>query len=234
MSTGSQTQSDVKPAKLRQVRRGLPFRWMFPLGEIVLCAILLWPARPRIAYEIGLPMTGRPLPFQFGGPMQAFARWSDEKGVQTVAAINFPAVVFEAPLMLFQKNWENHGVDYRVGRAIAWPILAMVFWWIAGRGAEALAAARRRELVPGIGWVETVIGFLLLAGGITILVGVEVFSGDDRHALQLLAAIGALWGFLGGLSVAAKVVQWRLRRRLSADHGTGEILTTLSAGGPTQ
>jgi hypothetical protein len=147
--------------------------------------------------------------------LRAFGRWSESNGMQTVAAMNLPAVVFEVPLMLFKKDWAGH--SYRVGRAIAWPILAMVFWWIAGRGAEALAAARRKKVRPRIGWLETVIGFLLLSGGVTIVVGVEVFSGEDRHVLQLLAAIGALWASLGGLSVAAKVVQWRLQRRIATD-----------------
>jgi hypothetical protein len=146
MSTGQPRQSTGKPAEPLETNRGWPFRWMFPLGQLALCAILLWPARPRIAYELHLPwLAGQPLGFQFGGPvLRAFGRWSESNGMQTVTAMNLPAVVFEIPLMLFEKDWASHG--YRAGRAIAWPILAMVFWWIAGRGAEALAAARRKNV----------------------------------------------------------------------------------------
>lgn len=216
-ATESKTQSAIVPAEARATPGGFPFRWVLPLGQLVVCAVLLWPARPRIAYGLGLPMLASPpLIFRLGGPLQVFANWSKTYGMQTVGVINLPAVVFEVPWMLFDKNWAQHGLDWQVRRAITWPILGMVFWWMAGRGAQALSAVRRKKLVPRIGWIETVIGFVLLAAGATMVIGVEFFSGADRHSLQPAAAVAGMWAFLGGLSVAGKMAQWGLRKALAA------------------
>src|SRR5262249_46344768 len=111
-----------------QNREGFPFRWALPFGQLVVCAVLLWPVRPRIAYELGLPMLASPpVIFKLGGPLQHFAIWSRKYGLQTAAAINLPSVVFELPWMILDKNWAGHGLDWQVRRAITWPILGMVF-----------------------------------------------------------------------------------------------------------
>jgi hypothetical protein len=93
----------------------------------------------------------------------------------------------------------------------------MVFWWIAGRGADALIAARQNRLTPRIRWPEAIVGFLLLATGGMFVFGFVFFSGPARHDLtmQVIGTMALLWAFLGGLSVAAKIVQWRLRKRQS-------------------
>jgi hypothetical protein len=228
MSVRAETQAPVAMSG----RVGFPFRRVFPLGQLVLCAIVLWPARGILFLELGLParFAAPPILLRFGSPMlERLAQWSNHYGTQTVTIINLPAAVSELLVTMVKNDWPN-----RPWRAISCPILGMIFWWIAGRGADALVATRRKNLAPRIGWVETMIGFLLLAAGATMTVGIEFFSGSDRHDLQPAALVSAMWAFLGGLSVAAKVVQWRLRRHLVADHAPGGIPTTLSAGGPAQ
>jgi hypothetical protein len=200
------------------------FQRALPLGQLVLCAILLWPARPMIAYRLGLPaLAGPSFFFRIGVPiLQKFARWSVQNGMQTVSAINLPAGLLQLPSIIFtadHREWMPPGMDFQVWRAITWPILGMPFWWIAGRGADALVAARRHTLAPRIVWVETVIGFLFMAAGATAVIGVEFFSGSDRNDLQSLAAVSGLWAVLGGFSVAAKIVQWRLRKTLAGQRG---------------
>src|SRR5215472_16452120 len=37
---------------MNRKRRGFPFRWAFPVGELVLCAILLWPLRSELLAEL--------------------------------------------------------------------------------------------------------------------------------------------------------------------------------------
>jgi hypothetical protein len=216
-----------------------PFRRVLPLGQLVLCAILLWPARDRIFAQFGI-RSNPPAVVRFGGTtMQRYRSWSISTGLDAVAALNLPAGIVQLPYAIFSADHTElmpRGMDFKVWRAVTWPLLGTFFWWIAGRGAEALAASRRKVLVPRIGWTEAVLAFILLGLGIAYIVGFVFFSGPDIHdlALQVVAVAAFLWAFLGGLSVAAKIVQSRLRKRFAADHRFGEIPTTLSAGGPAR
>jgi hypothetical protein len=133
----------------------------------------------------------------------------------TVIIINLPAAVFELPLMIKQ-NWPSPTWDSQTLRAVTWPILGLVFWWMAGRGADALIASRERRLFPRMGWVETVVGSLIMASGGATVIAVEFFSGADRSELQLLAGVAGMWTILGGLTVAARIAQWRIRKKLRA------------------
>jgi hypothetical protein len=73
-------------------------------------------------------------------------------------------------------------------------------------------------MTPRIRWLEVIIGFPLLAGGVAYIVAFAFFAGPDRHdpSLQLIGIMSALWAFLGGLSVVAKMAQWRLGKQQSA------------------
>jgi len=212
------------PDKPCEAYKSLPFRWIFPLGQLVLCALLLWPVRPRIALAFHLPMLAQPPAiFQLGGPLAVFARWADNQGMDTVALLNLPAGVVQVPYIVMnrsKKEWmPSSEFDFKVWRAVTWPLLGTVFWWIAGRGAEAVAASRRKILVPQMHWIETVVGFLLFAMGTTFVFGFVFFAGQDRHdlILQVLAFAAGLWAFLGSLSFGAKIAQWRLRKRLTTE-----------------
>ena len=96
----------------------------------------------------------------------------------------------------------------------------MVFWWIAGRAAEALVAINHRQLVPKIGWVETVAGFLVMAGGATFLGGMLFGLSPSQRDWEStrLAAAGGLWALLGALSVVARFRQWRFSKKAESRH----------------
>jgi hypothetical protein len=203
---------------------GVPFRLALPLGQLVLCALILWPIRGLIFAELGLPrvmrLTGPPLFFRFG-PGRMFLEWSLRNGRETVAAINLPAGLVQLPTVFLRADkteWKPDGVDFRAWRAVTWPLLGMVFWWIAGRGLDALVAARRKALSPRIGWTETVLGFVLGAGGLVGVIAFLFTAGPDLHdrQLQLLMSAAGMWGLLGSLTVAARVVQWRMRKAARA------------------
>lgn len=183
----------------------------------MLCAIILLPIRGYIFYELGLTrLAGSSLPFELGGPLlRPFTQWSRQHGMQTVGVLNLPGAVFQLPFIL-REDWIPI-TDRQVWNAITLPILALVFWWLAGRGADALVASRGRRLLPRIGWVETVIGSLITAAGATIVIGVEFFSGTDRADLQGLAAAAGMWTLLAGLTVAARITQWRVRKKLATN-----------------
>ena len=197
---------------------GFQFRLALPLGQRVLCALILWPIRGIIRFHLGLPIgMGGPSWLFRTGPGRVFLEWSMSNGRETAAAINLPGGLLELPTVAVTHNariWTPQGVDFQTWRALTWPVLGLVFWWIAGRGADALLAARRKICFPRIGWTETVVGFILGAGG---LVGVFAFlltGGQDRYdpQFQRLAFAMGLWAVLGSLIVMARIVQWRIRK----------------------
>ena len=151
--------------------------------------------------------------------MGAFAAWSQRNGMQTVTVINLPAAMVDLPYAIFSEkheNWSPGHMDPRVWQAISCPIMGMIFWWMAGRGADALVAFRSRRMIPVISWAETIVGFLLAAGGAVFVIAFVFTAGPDRSnlGLQLIAAVAGLWALLGGLSVAARIMQRRMRKAL--------------------
>lgn len=200
---------------------GFQFRLALPFGQLVLCAFILWPIRGLILSELGLPRTmdGPPVFFR-SGLGRVFLEWSLRSERETIAVINLPAGLVQLPTVFLRADrgeWMPPGVDFKAWRAVTWPVFGMVFWWLAGRGADALLASRRKVLVPRIGWTETVIGFVLAAGGLASVIAFLLDGGPDRHdrLLQVLVLAIGIWGMLGGLTVAARIVQWRMRKILA-------------------
>jgi len=197
---------------------GFRFRLALPVGQLALCALILWPLRGMIRFELGLPMGmgGAPWVFQTG-PGRLFLDWSLSSGRQTVAAINLPGGALQLPIALLTRGhqiWKPPGIEFQTWNALTWPVLGLVFWWIAGRGIDALLAARRKISLPSIRWTETVVGFILGAGGLVGAFAFLLTGGQDRYdpQLQLLASGMGMWGLLGSLIVAARIVQWRIRK----------------------
>ncbi|HET9838259.1 MAG TPA: hypothetical protein VFR84_08495 [Candidatus Angelobacter sp.] len=186
-----------------QPRRVLPFRWIFPVGQLLLCFLL-----------VSITM----LPF-------GVVSWSLRARVfEFIRSLNLPGGLVQLPIMIFRADkmeWSPPNVDSQLWRAMTWPVLGMLFWWIAGRAAEALTAIKYRQVTPKIGWTETVVGFLLTVVGATFFVGFLVFSfyESDRAGMIRLAAAGGLWALLGSLSVVARFRQWRLRKIQSRASG---------------
>jgi len=104
-------------------------------------------------------------------------------------------------------------------RSLSWPIVGIVFWWIVGRGIDALLAARSGVLSPAITWAETAVALLL-----TLFAGMccVSFFVDDTIASESMFPWHAeyiafpAWILLGSATVFARIVQWRIRRRLNA------------------
>jgi hypothetical protein len=137
--------------------------------------------------------------------------------MDVVTALNIPVEFVQVPYAMVSPNkseWRPPGMDLFVWRAITYPVVGMLFWWIAGRGADALAAARQKRLTPRIHWIEMIVGILLLAMGVLVILAFTLGGGpqhtDSKDLLFLAMAI--LWAFLGSLSLSGRIVQWRLRR----------------------
>lgn len=200
-------------------RRSFRFSLALPLGQLLLCAILLCPIRMWIFVELGVPerllgFVTLPHEHMHGGGLRY---WSSISGLEIAAMLNLPAGMVQLPYDIYSPSHNDFhppGVDLKVWRAVTWPILGTFFWWVAGRGADALAASRRRTLTPKIKWAEAILGLVLSVLSITGTIGVVFFSGADRHdpLLPLFAFAGVMWTILGALPFIARIVQWRLCR----------------------
>jgi hypothetical protein len=200
----------VAPYAYQSVERHapFPFRWVLPFGQLMVCVVLLWQARGIVAWSFGLHL---PLPMLGTSGLDG-----GHAALRAAAALNLPAGLIQLPYDIFSPThteWMPAGMDSTVWRAVTWPVIGLVFWWLPGRGIEALSAVKYRQLAPRIGWTETIAGFLVMAAGATILIGFLFAPPADRADLRKFAAAGGLWALLGGLSVVARIAQWRLRRK---------------------
>lgn len=214
-----------------ELHSGIRFRRVLPIAQLFLCAVLLFPYRATILLEVfgirtagGLPPAT--LTYNLDGTVKLrtsgeFDRWfkTRENAFDLVSALNLPAVfVFDVPYGILSSDhgyWTAFHIDYKTWRVITWPFMALPLWWLAGRGLEALQSARRKLISPPIGLLTTLISFLLMAGGTTLVIGFLFFSGKDRadHQFQVFIAGAGIWGVLGSFPVIAKLAQWRISRQ---------------------
>lgn len=112
-------------------------------------------------------------------------------------------------------------------RALTRPVAGTAFWWIVGRAWEALAAARKRSLSPVLTWIEVSVGavLVLVFGGFGIGLVVTSDREGTIYPWKLMAAACLLWGGLGLSVLVARIVQWRLRKRMRRDVVPGTELT---------
>jgi hypothetical protein len=179
-------------------KRGpIPFRWIFPLGQLLLCWFMT-------AATYSLPL--RWLYFHYV--------------VQIIRGLDLPGGLVQLPSIFFRVDktaWHPPGIENALWCAISWPVLALLFWWMAGRALEALQVLGHFQIRPRITLIESIIGGVFMAGGIVLVIGLTVGEGKRVYTdfdTGLFAAAGGLWAVLGGLSVVARFRQWRLRRTL--------------------
>jgi len=99
-----------------------------------------------------------------------------------------------------------------IWQAMIWPIVGVVFWWMSGRGMEALFAARKRIERQRINLIELAFGLSFVIFG-SALCAVLAFDSYSTERESMLAAGGGLWAILGTVLVLAFILQWRIRRR---------------------
>ena len=133
-----------------------------------------------------------------------------------VAGLNLPAALVDLPLWVHSSDKRDRSrpkIDFKVRRALVWPFLAIPFWWSAGRGVEALLAARRNIILPRIRWSETTIGMLFFV--IFSLFAVGGLLADVRHEPEMppLLTGAGLWAALTAILLIARLRQRQIRRR---------------------
>ncbi|SRR5712692_4278092 len=212
-----------------------PLRWTLPIFQLSVCLLALWPMRGFLIFEMSRAIESH-TPAKATGeseritliappPMtQEQQRAADKAAkidflrMRVPVLLNFPVVVAELPYIVAspdKREWTPRGMLPEEWRALSWPFAGILFWWCAGRGIEALQATRRSVVSPRLTWVETGLAIVLLLIGLGTLVGIATSTPDDRRDVQFLVLIagGLLWGILAGITVTARVLQWRILKR---------------------
>jgi hypothetical protein len=192
--------------------RSTKFALVLPVGELLLCAALLWPIRLLVLHALHIPIP----PIVERTMLADCVRWSPKRGffLDSIIMLNIPAGLIQLPYAIknpTKQEWMPEGIDGGIWRAITWPFLCIPFWWIAGRAVDALKALSQRLLSPRISLMETVIGSFWLASGMLLFISFLIMAGVKKDAnLTRIAAAGGLWICLGALPVVARVSQRRL------------------------
>ncbi len=211
-----------------------PLRWVLPFAQLLFCVGILWPMRAMFINEVRaslraygivreLPEKERPgpqrvIPFDFSDPDVQRRIKRSQAREWFVATLNLPGGLPDLTCAMVgsaHEEWIPRGMFMWAWRDISWPIVGMFFWWLAGRSIEALLCARHGLLQPRIGWWEVLISIPVLAyGGIwPVMLFVDRSSRSEFAWWPFLAVFGSLWLVLGACTLAAAILQWRLRRR---------------------
>ena len=207
-------------------------RWLLPTVQLILCLTALWPWRVTLVHQIGRSLgayrTQNPsLPkaaqgdggvsvsaYMYADPQELRRQQGLESHEWVPLMLNLPSGLVQMPYVILNpgnEDWRPRGINLRTWRVISWPIIGILFWWCAGRGIEALIAGRRRLVNPQITWPETVMAVaLFLFCGITA-VSMPLSGQHDKSFPLILWILGSgTWALLAGLTIVARVLQWRL------------------------
>jgi hypothetical protein len=209
------------------------WRLMLPFAQLVLSLATLWPVRheltqqvqdamkfsrlsekrpPTIAEVVANVIPQRLTPEQ----KLEFKSFESRKWVPSV--LNLPSGLIQLPCVILspsKEEWVPVGLDLMTWRAISWPLLGLLFWWSAGRGIDALLAARQRLVRPRITWIETAIGIVLFLFCTIAAVCFPLFGYNDHDPdfpLKLFSCGFAMWALLAGVLIMAKFRQWKVLR----------------------
>jgi hypothetical protein len=224
--------------------RPFPFRWILPVAQLLLCIAILWPLRGELvasvrssthAYrlldesaehsKVGI----RALYPDLSPDMSNLSAVIEEREYRDrftrlrlwgPALLNLPAMWLDLPRAIVtgaRNEWAPVGMTFQYWRALAWPLVGILLWWIAGRGIEALIAAFGGNVRPTLTHAEVVAALLFALLGIVAFLGplLDPSSINGELVGIFLSLAGAVWALLGATIVAARVAQWRIRRRLA-------------------
>jgi hypothetical protein len=223
---------------MKEQTAGLSFRRVLPVAQLLICVIALWPSRYFLLWQVSQsveeylaaraqqqrsgPTINIEIPSLTPEQQQAADRAARVEDLRMAVApmLNLPVGIVQLPYVLARptpegKEWVPRGMMFTTWRALSWPIFGVFFWWLAGRGIDAFRAARKSILVPRITIPETVFAVIFLGIGVATIVGILTSTPDDRRDVNFLAFLagGFLWGIIAALAIAARFLQWRLRKR---------------------
>jgi len=216
-----------------RVSRPLAFRWILPIAQLVLLVVILWPVRHELTQQLQdairfgrLSRTRAPtinevlanvIPERLTPEQKSeFKSFETRKWLPSV--LNLPSGLIQLPYVILSPSkdeWVPVGLDLMTWRAISWPLLGFLFWWGAGRGIDALLAARHRRVQPRISWVEAAAGIALFFFCAIAAICFPIFGYNDHDPdfpVKLFSCGFGMWALLAGVVVLAKFRQWRIRK----------------------
>lgn len=225
------------PRRMAIKNQPVPFRFVLPVAQLLICLMLLWPVReflfvgaaqsvqaysssppafrimpdPRISTIVVPPTT-----IEQRAKADALIRLLEKRKL-TPLVLDFPVLLAQLPYIISspsRREWVPKGMFTDIWRAISWPFAGIFFWWLLGRGFEALFAGMRSVVRPRITWSETMFAGIMIVVGLLTLAGILTSTPDDRRDLQFMAWIagGILWGILATVVVASRLMQRRIQR----------------------
>jgi len=199
----------------------IPFRWILPIAQLILCVILLWPFRDGFITQIHSALHGywpelvdkEEIVIHPGAPSHANQNVAQSYGEWRLVApalLNMPVVLTG----LARRETVPMGIVSEWWRALTWPIVGIIFWWIVGRGMEALLAIRSHLISPAVSWAETIVAALISICMGVILVGLAVdpsMRSESIFPLRMETVACSVWLILGLTTVGARILQRRVR-----------------------
>ena len=221
---------------MKEQGAGISFRRVLPIVQLLVCAIVLWPSRYFLLWQVSqsvgadLPARARQqqpgrtinieIPSLTPEQQQVADRAARMEGLRmTVPPIlNLPVAFVQLPYVIANsahQEWIPRGMISTTFHALSWPICGVFFWWLAGREIDAFCAARKSLLLPRITIAETIFAVIFLGFGVFALVGILTSTPDDRADLNFMGFMvgGILWAILSGFSLASRYLQWRIKKR---------------------
>jgi hypothetical protein len=216
---------------------GLPFRWLLPAAQLIVCFFAMWPYRleligwlilasrahtpPQAVVEQPRAKVQAPPDVNVDlKPMtEAEARvYHQKEQIRWLpTALNIPSQLVQMPYAIWgptHEDWSPRGMSRDAWETLTAPVLGILFWWIAGRSIEAILAARQGGLIPAITWIETLVGVLtLLLGALVCAAFLTERDADAVRPWQVMSIGGAIWTLLGLTTITARIAQWRIRRQ---------------------
>lgn len=207
----------------------IPFRLFLPVAELIVSAVFVWPyagflyfqlhsakfptAQPGVEQPQLQPNITVPL-----SPSEERAVRAMETRLSVPALLNFPCMFLglasnaAVPKAMLPILW----------RAISWPVIGIVFWWVGGRSIDALRASRRRVLTPRITFAELLLGLYVVGFCCFFLCFGFILDPSIQDEViypwHRVVAACVLWVILGASIVTARVVQRRIQRSSPDDH----------------
>jgi hypothetical protein len=206
------------------IKRAFPFRLVLPLSQLLLCAVLIVIfCGPRSLIVFGLEPAST-APITAASTMKDHSNPASDRRAQititdhvlrVIAVVNLPGGVLQVPIMRYSRAHPALAPTiFKIftSHMLSWSLLSLPFWWIAGRGLDALIAMRRNLLAPLLHWTEGTISFVLLFMGVTAgsVCIWTIATGRGQPGLATLGPCELFWSILGGITVLARSRQRRM------------------------
>ena len=227
MPPGSPTEN--ASSQSTSTRRRFPFRLALPVGQLVLCAVLLvivcGPESliPVIRTGTIYVETQSNFTDRSGSESgRAHATHAQQQPppnghitatgrvLASVFLLNLPGSILQTELAAYggtHQGFVARSVDAFTCSSLSGAVLALPLWWMVGRGADALIGLKRKAIQPRIRFAEAAISFLLLMGGALFTV-FGIYVALSGAGSWMLVAASLMWALLGGVGVRA----WQMQR----------------------